>query len=284
MYVTAIVVLYNPDGNIFDNIESIILQVNELIIVVNKCDDYILKQMSQKEVTIIQNKNNVGLSKALNLGIGLALKNQNCSHILLFDQDSKPQKEYVSNIKNVYCELNNSNVKVGAIGGNINDIKKNKTTGIDTKKYSVVDVIITSGSLIPVNSIQEIGLMDETFFIDYIDYEWCFRASSKGYELVIAHDALLDHNLGDNLISFIGFKKPIHNNAMRQYYIIRNQLIMLTRSYIPLTWRFKEFMKLFYRIPGYIYFSVHRKQTFLNICKAILDFIKSYKRNKIYKY
>ena len=32
------------------------------------------------------------------------------------------------------------------------------------------------------NIILDVGLMDESLFIDWVDFEWCWRAKSKGYK------------------------------------------------------------------------------------------------------
>ena len=39
--------------------------------------------------------------------------------------------------------------------------------------------------------------MKESYFIDNIDLEWCFRAKSKGYELIGTDEAVLYHAIGE---------------------------------------------------------------------------------------
>lgn len=42
-----------------------------------------------------------------------------------------------------------------------------------------VSELISSASLIAVSNFEKTGLMDEELFIDGVDHEWCWRASSR---------------------------------------------------------------------------------------------------------
>lgn len=42
-----------------------------------------------------------------------------------------------------------------------------------------VDYLIASGCLIPQTAIEEVGLMQEDLFIDYVDIEWGYELSTK---------------------------------------------------------------------------------------------------------
>jgi rhamnosyltransferase len=122
--------------------------------------------------------------------------------------------------------------------------------------------------------------MDENLFIDYIDYEWCLRAKSIGYKIYKSNNLFINHNLGDAFVNVFGFKKPIHNNQIRLYYIIRNNLILLNRNYISTSWKIKHFFKLIYRIPGYVILSDNKFSSAKMINKGFIDY---WKHRKIYK-
>jgi rhamnosyltransferase len=281
MIIDSIVVLYNPEEqSVLKNIEVISSKTNCCYVIVNSCDVKILEKISLiKGVVIINNNRNIGLSKSLNIGLREVI-NRNSEGVVLFDQDSLPSEFFFENIIACYQDLLKANTNVGAIGGLVHDDKKNEVIDDKSSLTTEVDVVITSGCLIPLSTINEVGLMDETFFIDYIDYEWCFRAKSKGFKIFISNHSILYHNLGDNLVGVLNVKKPIHDNVIRHYHIIKNQLIIVCRDYIPLKWRINHFFKIFYRIPGYIIYSSQRKKTIINIFKAIADFIKMDNKKK----
>ena len=125
--------------------------------------------------------------------------------------------------------------------------------------------------------------MDETLFIDYIDYEWCLRAIHKGYQIYLS-DSKMRHNMGDVFVKFLWMKKPYHRNKIRQYYIVRNGLIMLGRNYISWKWKCKHLFKLLYRIPMYFFLSDDKKTTVKNIKDAFNDYFTNKKLYAKYQY
>ena len=281
MTIDAVIVLYNPDENqVLRNIEIISLKVRQCYVIVNSCNDDIIKKiLGYDKCVVINNNANIGLSKSLNIGLKQVIKND-ANAVILFDQDSMPEDTFFCRMLESYHNLIHLGEKVGAIGSNSYDTKNIDYSKKDLSPIKEVSFVITSGCLIPIKTLKEVGLMDETFFIDYIDYEWCFRALSKNYKIFVSTSAILHHNLGDKLVGVLNIKKPIHNNVMRHYHIIKNQLIIVCRDYIPLQWRIKHFFKIFYRIPGYIIYSVNSRQSAKNIYKAVKDFIKMKNKNK----
>jgi len=43
------------------------------------------------------------------------------------------------------------------------------------------DYVVSSGALIPLAVLDQVGMMDESLFIDYVDSEWGLRAKSRGH-------------------------------------------------------------------------------------------------------
>jgi rhamnosyltransferase len=268
----SIVILYNPNQDNINNLSKISRLSNRLYVIDNSDEMTDLNILENDNIIYIKNDNNIGLSRALNIGIKKCLEDRNCTHIALFDQDSTPDQMMIQNLM-AYLEKCADNVV--AVSPQIVDIKNNRK--LPTHKVENVDRIITSGSLYPRISFEKVGLMDETFFIDYIDYEWCLRAKSKHYEIIRFNEAILFHNMGDKSLNFFGLQKPLHTNHIRSFFIIRNQLIFISRNYIPLAYKISHFFKLFYRIPAYIFFSKRKSITIKFIIKAFFDFYKNKK-------
>jgi len=277
----SIVVLYNPDDFIEERLQILSNESDFLFVIINQLETFdCLKNKISNSEFICLGKNH-GLAKALNIGLRKCLEDDRCKYIALFDQDSIPKSGMLEILRR---SIETSAVKVAAAGSVISDLKNRNSTIQFNDLVNEVNVIITSGSLIPISSIKEIGLMDETLFIDYIDYEWCLRAKSKGYKILQVNDALLYHNMGDTFVTVFGKSKPLHKNKLRHYYIIRNQLIMLDRNYVPCKWKCIHFLKLFYRIPGYIFLSDDKKQTAKIIVNAVRDFLTNRKEYNSIKY
>jgi rhamnosyltransferase len=116
------------------------------------------------------------------------------------------------------------------------------------------DVLISSGSLIPLAVIDSIGAMDESLFIDAVDTEWCLRARSKGYQSFGVINAALYHSLGDKTYTvWFGRRRYLPEHIpLRFYYIFRNSLLLYKRGYIPLRWKVKNLITL----VGLLLFSI----------------------------
>jgi rhamnosyltransferase len=269
--VFSVIVLYNPTTNNLNSIHRINQMSSRVIIIDNSETKTGLEQFFRYEnITYLWNKTNLGLSTALNIGIKKCIESDDCTHIALFDQDSNPDPMM---FQNMWPFLKKCDEGIAAVSPRIIDIKH--PTTLNFNHVEIVDIAITSGTLFPKNIFEKVGLMDETLFIDYIDYEWCLRAKTKHYKIARLNNAFLYHNMGDSSINILGTFKPLHVSKVRCYYIIRNQLIFISRNYIPIKYRFTHFIKLFYRIPAYIILSKEKIKTIKFILRAFKDFIKN---------
>jgi rhamnosyltransferase len=266
----SVVVLFNPKPENLLNLVKI-SELSTMLFVIDNSDVVLdLVSIEAENIVYIKNEYNIGLDRALNIGIKKCLADIDCTHIALFDQDSFPGPKMFENLISI---LEICDDKVVAVSPQILDIKNIKNTHLNDAEN--VDIVITSGTLYPRNAFEKVGLMDETFFIDYIDYEWCLRAKSMNYKIVRVNNATLFHNMGDTFINFFGSTKPLHVNYKRHYYIIRNQLIFIFRPYTPLYYKVVHFLKLIYRIPAYIFFSDDKSFTVRLIIKAFKDYLSN---------
>lgn len=233
--ISAVIVSYNDYSALNRCIQSIHNQVDTIIVIDNSTikDEFINEQNS----IYIKNKGNLGLSKALNKGIKEALKIQS-DWVLLLDQDSIVAEDMIKNMLKSYKQTPPKN-NIAAIVPTIFDNNLNKyLPSLIYNKFSItkifnpikdefVDFQITSGSLIKKTVFENIGLMDEELFIDYIDFDFCFKARIHGYKILLSHTAILKHSLGEqNKRLFFTF---IEHNPTRVYYQIRNRLILMKR-------------------------------------------------------
>ena len=88
--VAAVVVLYNPDKNYIKNINTYLYHVSLLVIVDNsEIPDYSVYSSLENinHIKFVINKENTGISKAINDGIKIAVK-EGFEWVLTMDQDS----------------------------------------------------------------------------------------------------------------------------------------------------------------------------------------------------
>jgi rhamnosyltransferase len=88
---------------------------------------------------------------------------------------------------------------------------------------------ITSGSLVSLPVFQALGGLRDDFFIDCVDHEYCLRARTHGFRVMITSRALMEHPIGNSTYHrFLGRTVRTTNHApLRQYFMARNLLILI---------------------------------------------------------
>jgi len=279
--IAVIVVLYNPDYKNLANLVKTACHCNRLIAVLNSsCSEASLHCLSDKNIIILEYKHNAGTAGGFNRGIKYALETGSESFVLLLDQDSTPTESMIDKLISAYNSQVDLGFKIGAVGPRLQDIK-NSTSDTYTlssqrsNSLIQVDSIASSGTLLNRNVFNHVGLMDETLFLDAVDHEWCLRAKALSYIILKVPSAILLHNMGDLVVTWFGKTHPLHRLSVRHYYIIRNSILLLKRTYIQPTWRLKEMLLTIRRFFGYIYFSENKKETIYFMCKGLWHGINS---------
>ncbi|HGX5029567.1 TPA: glycosyltransferase, partial [Escherichia coli] len=206
-----VIVFYHPND---ENINSAkkLSESYKVIIVDNSEKDI---TYSIPKAHIIKLKRNVGIAAALNIGIHFFIKN-NYKYAVLLDQDSEPDKSLLSSLIN-YSENCTDNVCLVAPSYYDRAINKNADFILCTEKGIIrqpaigknaieASYVITSGSLLRLSSISNIGFMDEDLFIDFVDIEWCLRANSLGYKILGLPWLKMSHEIGDKPIKILNKK------------------------------------------------------------------------------
>lgn len=257
--VVAIVVTYYPNVYVLSTLLNAIQpQVDSVVVVDNGSGISIEDWLSDiyPDVACIALGQNYGIAKAQNTGIAWA-KNGRARHVILFDQDSQPGSYIVENLLSVMSQKKDDGYKVAAVGPKYTDIKGQYTSPfvklkgwklcrIDCNEDEVVavDHLISSGCLISMDALNDVGGMDERLFIDYVDTEWCRRAIHKGYELFGVGSAHMQHDLGDEYNKLFGRTISTHS-SLRYYYIIRNGIWLLRQPWVSSAWRIMDACRLF---------------------------------------
>lgn len=231
-------------------------------------------------------KGNAGIAKAQNEGIKYAIS-KNFDFVLFLDQDSLVPQDMVIKLHNQFCFLESQGYRVGGIGPQPYNREKGKPYSANIKKGFFVNdclrkesEIISSASLYRIRLFEEVGLMEEVLFIDYVDFEFCWRASYYGKYLFFVDSSLyLSHKLGEGDKMFLGISVKIPT-PFRIYYRFRNYFILMRRRYVPLYWKVANGIK---NIAKYVYFPLFckpRRYYFERINKGICDGISFRKKNE----
>ena len=249
MSVFAIIVTYYPDiFKLKQLCQNLIEQLDSVIIVDNTPDFRKDLGVLPNRCEIISLGYNAGIAHAQNTGILFARENK-ASVIIFFDQDSAPEQSLVSNLLHELTpaapfvigptriderlQFEYASEKLNWIGYPTK-IYKN----LSTKPFKV-DSMISSGTAVSAVTFDLVGLMDEDFFIDYVDTEWCIRCRKLGVEIFIHPKTILQHSIGLKTTNFGPFK-IFTNSSERCYYCVRNSLLLFRKSHIPFVFALKS--------------------------------------------
>ncbi len=233
--VCAVIVTYHPSAKMLESMSNVVAQVQGLVVVDNGSNDDELDPLRVASQTVgfqlIENGENLGIAEALNQGVFWA-KSRGYPWVILFDQDSGITDGFIDQMLASW-KSHPDRERVGSIHPKYVDPE----TGVEPVVRRGGDggpvFSFTSGALMPVWIFDKIGNFASEYFIDCVDFEYCFRIRAAGYIIADSRQAVLLHAAGhaNRRLTALGFSfRPSHHSAERRYYISRNR-IALYRKY-----------------------------------------------------
>lgn len=247
--VLAVVVTYHPDPDALTRLlGALALQVDGTVVVDNGSP--VLPDIGEP-ARLIRLGRNHGLAAAQNVGLRTAAE-AGARHALLLDQDSLPDADMTAELLAACQAASAAGVRVAAVGPLVVDPRGRSEGFVIFRhgRYEAIrpqadpgwvdcDLLIASGTLIPMTALHDIGGMAEGFFIDKVDTEWSLRAAARGYGLVGAPRARLHHRLGERALRlwFFGWRQLVAHKPFRYYYMVRNGLLLRRLPHAHAAWR-----------------------------------------------
>ena len=286
MKVYSIIVCFNPDvDRLIKLCSDLICQKSKIVLVDNSFNSS-LTGIVNDNIELIKLRDNLGIAKAQNIGIQFAIK-QNADIFVFFDQDSEIENSF---LQNLIAPLSQSTTLVTS------PIFFDKSQGFRFPSYSLskygllkkvidtngdynVDVIISSGSATNRKTIELVGLMNEDYFIDFVDTEWSLRCKSKNVPIKVISNAKMIHAIGEKSIDLKIFRLFVHSPT-RTYYKVRNSFLFLNNKNVPFLLGIKEIASALVHNFIIIFIVSNKVQYINNYFGAIVDGIKGKKGKK----
>ncbi len=287
----AIIVTHNPDITALLELTAQLRKETDFIIVDNGTvgissivESINIYEQCKEIICLDKNK---GLAKALNVGINWSLR-QSYEFVFLFDQDSSLCDLFVERMIRAYTDAREKvKANIAAVGPRIINPQTMRQTSFklfnrlifrsdvkyaESTSHYAADFLITSGTLLSLETINHIGGMKESYFIDNIDLEWCFRAKSKGYELIGTDDAILYHAIGERSSNpLVRAGIMAQHNPQRSYFSSRNRVHLYGVDYSPAGWKYRDIIRFIAKTIWLLITSRDRKEYFKNISSGIKD-------------
>ena len=295
MRTLAIVLTYHPSAAILQEIFSALLPQTDATLIVNNGGSWdnepLVKAVHsdfQPRLHFLWLPENFGVAAGHNKGITWA-RERGFTHILLLDQDSIPARDMVQQLHDALEQLHNHDGLIAGVGpAYIDTHTGTRAPFVRFGLFSIrkvdnehpgpggiieIDHLISSGSLIPMEVFDDVGLLDEGLFIDHVDTEWVLRAKSRGYKVYGIYNALMRHSLGETTLRFwfLRWRSATLHSPERYYYMFRNSLILFRRPYAPLKWVINDIVRLGYIVIFFSIFAPQRIKRIKMILKGVWD-------------
>lgn len=288
--VCALVVTWQPD---LDVLQSLLMQLTaqacDVIVIDNgsaNADQLDSVVSSQSDVTLLRWPDNRGLATAMNAGLQLAREGDH-ELVFLFDQDSALTAGFCAGMLAAWRQAQAvSSLPVAAVGPRLQDPDSQRRTPFrlfrcwgrsDQPVAGAADLfhadfLISSGCLLSQTALRRIGPMKDSYFIDNIDLEWCFRARAKGYALLGTDTATLLHAIGEpSSDPLVKAGWMVQHSPLRSYYSTRNRLHLYRQPYAPLNWKLRDCVRFTLKSLWLLLSSPQRREYWRQIRRGVHD-------------
>lgn len=249
------------------------------LIIVDNTPDQDLNPTPTQNIIYHPLKRNLGIAAAQNAGIEIA-KEIGCSHVVFFDQDSTPPKGFINNMVTEYERIESRCPNLFLLGPTVINGRTSEEYKSTIHKDRETDYgfiprreIISSGSCVSMRKIEQIGMLDGSLFIDYVDFEWCWSANAKGFVSGLTPNVTLTHYVGQNEYHIFN-QLVIISSPIRYYYQTRNHLWLTRRDYVPRLWKINTAVKHLLHALTFPFKTDNWTKIYSNIYKGFIDGLK----------
>jgi len=288
--VGAVIAAYHPDPAMLEmNVRRLAPQVSAILIVDNTPTSEPAGVSGIDSLcSVVRFGANRGVATAHNAGIRWA-QDHGFDYLLILDQDSEPAINMVERLRVAADDLVSRGVQLAAVGARYHDPRSGRASdAIQLTQFGVrhvdcpanmpresvqTDVLISSGMMVQLATIERVGVFEESLFVDQVDHEWSLRARQAGFHCYMICNAELFHRLGDSSFRYwLGRWRhvPVHPPE-RHYFMFRNTLLLARRRYVPLAWTLAELRKLLAVVAVTLLFVPGRFRRLMSIRRAIVD-------------
>lgn len=245
-------VLFNPDRDVISNVETYKNLMDVCVIVDNSDNKNEVSKYFEEDSSYIyiNMHGNHGIAAGLNAGIEY-LHSVNMDMALTMDQDSLfPTSDYSS----IYQLIEKYKDEYSLIGLDVNKVDP-------SQEIVSVPYWITSGNFVNISDFYLAGKMNESLFIDYVDFDLGYRFKKAHLKIGYLSGYCITHTIGNPI--------PIH--------ILNKTFYALNHSPIRYYYRYRNAYYLYHYVDKEFFKKEYRREMFGSLIKM---FIFEKKRNE----
>ena len=275
MNIYIVLVAYNTDVDFL--CENLINNSKYEFVICNNGDSK-LCFLASENVTVFDFNQNLGIAAAQSKGMKYAF-DSGADYVVQVDDDSIIDSKLIDGLVARYKILRENNINVGLVAPKHFDKidkqvdEKRLPKGHYFRDFNVTSVhaTISSCSIISKDVYKVVGGMEDDLFIDYVDWEYCWRIKDYGFDVFRVEDLLLAHRVGNGKKKIIGSIDARIPSPIRHYYHTRNTILLFFRSYSPKRVMIKELFKIPVKVVIYPFVFSNGLERLKFLSKGILD-------------
>lgn len=235
--IAAIITTYKPDDGFRIRIDGMVSSCDVTIVVDNTPGGHPFPD--DADLIVLQDGVNKGLGPALNQGIRKA-QELDCDLVALFDQDSSPDADFMAEMVGGLAALRLVHGNRCVVGPLHLDDALGTDTSADLDQLGPIEVscLATSGMLLPIQHLGPDDMFSETLFLDFVDFDWCWRMRAKDWRVFRLMGVKMHHRLGLAQRRFLGLTYHVPA-PYRHYFQFRDTLRLLRLPYVPMYSKFR---------------------------------------------
>lgn len=207
---------------------------------------------TQADVVFIKSERNAGFAAGNNIAIKYALLRNDFQYLWLLNNDTIVEPDSLSELVKTATEDEANKKKIGiwgskvlfhhrpdtiqAIGGKINfptftthHIAENK---VDSPSCNIteidLDYVLGASMFVSEAFVQEVGLLNEDYFLYFEEIDWATRGKQKGYHLGYVCSSRVYHKEGQSIGSS---SKGSRKSILADYHGIRSKILFVKKFY-----------------------------------------------------
>jgi len=235
--VAACIVSYNPGPEVRLTLCSVLPQVSKVFVVDNASKPEsgvaLAELCAELGIVLIANKDNIGVAGAFNEAASMAIS-QGYEWMLLMDQDAVAPVGLVQQLMRGVDRWGGTRLPAVVCPISIESDPSGHQSVVPDADMAV-EFCMSAGSIVRLAAWKAVGGYDEDFFVDYVDFDFCFRCRQHGWEVVQVCATVMVHSSGSPTRHRFFWRRPATSNhsALRRYYISRNRILFYRKH-----WRF----------------------------------------------
>lgn len=209
------------------------------------------KEINNEQIILIKAKENNGFAHGNNIALQFGMMQNNAAYFWILNNDTAVDPEALNELKAYHSQHPKTILgskllyfynkeMIQAVGGSFNKtfyisehVGEGKSKNVLKKDLPSIDYPHGASMFVSRSFVEEVGLLNEDFFLYYEELDWVYRAKHKGYKPDWCETSIVYHKEGATIGSSYKKKKSIFSET--QLFISRKKFI---KKYYSLSFKF----------------------------------------------